>query len=67
MPAGRVRADEPLGALLVGGVEHVRAELVQLGRGAVTDGSRGHQPDLGVAVLVVIPVEEPAAVIARLS
>jgi hypothetical protein len=40
--------------LLVGAIEDAGAELVQLGRGAVVDGDWCHQPDPGVAVLVVV-------------
>jgi hypothetical protein len=55
-------ADEPFGVALVGGVEHASAGRVQPGRLAVVDGGGGHQPDPGVAVLVVVPVKERAAV-----
>jgi len=55
-------ADEPLRVPLVGGVEHAGPGRVELGRLAVVDGGGGHQPDPGVAVLVVVPVKEHAAV-----
>jgi hypothetical protein len=47
-------AHEPLGVLGVGGVEYGGAGGVQRRRGAVVDGGRGHQPDAGVAVGVVL-------------
>ena len=58
-------ADEPLGVARVGSVEDAGAGGVQLLRLAVVDGARGHQPDPGVAMLVVVPVEEAAAGLAR--
>ena len=55
-------ADEPLGVALVGGVEHEAAGGVQRRRVPVVDGGGGHQSDPGVAVGVVVPVDERAAV-----
>jgi len=54
---GRV-ADEPLGVGRVGGVEHPLAVVVEHPGAAVVEGRRGHQSDPGVAVLVVVVVEE---------
>ena len=54
--------DEPFGVACVRGVEHAGAGGVQLLGVAVVDGGWGHQPDPGVAVVVVVPVEELAAV-----
>jgi hypothetical protein len=48
----------------VGGVEHSSALLVQRRRGAVVHGGWGHQADAGMAVRVVVPVDEHAAVTA---
>ena len=47
-----------------GGIEDLGAGGVQLLRLAVVDGGRGHQADPGVPVLVVVPVDEHAAVLA---
>jgi len=55
-------ADEPLGVPLVGGVEHSSVLLVHRRRGAVVDGRRGHQPGPGVAMRVVVAVDERAVV-----
>jgi hypothetical protein len=51
-------ADEPLGILLVGGLEDAGAVGVELLRLAVVDGGWRHQSDPGVPVPVVVPVEE---------
>src|SRR5438477_2698632 len=45
----------------VGGLEDVAARGVQLRCSAEVDGGGGHQPDAAVAVFVVVPVQEPAA------
>ena len=55
-------AHEPLWVLLVGSVEDDGAGGVELLRVAVVDGGWGHQPDAGVAVGVVVPVDERPAV-----
>jgi len=67
LAAGSAAADEPLGVLLVGAVEHTGAGGVQPGSVAVVNGGRGHQADPGMAVLVGVPVDERAAVLARRS
>lgn len=63
---GRERrfAHEPLWVPLVGSVEDDSAGGVELLRLAVVDGGWGHQPDAGVAVGVVVPVDERPAVTA---
>ena len=48
--------------LVVGGVEYVGAGGVEPLGVAVVDGGWGHQPDPGMAVGVVVPVDERAAV-----
>ena len=53
---------EPFGVLLVGGVEHLGAGAVELLGVSVVDCGRCHQAYPGVAVLVVVPVEERPAV-----
>ena len=58
-------ADEPLGVARVGSLEDAGALVVELLRVAVVDGGWGHQPDPGVAVGVVVPVDERPAVPAR--
>jgi hypothetical protein len=50
---------------LVGGLEHAGAGGLELLGVAVVDGGGGHQRDSGVAVGVVVPVHERAAVLAR--
>ncbi len=57
--------DEPLWVLVVAGVEDNGAGGVQLLGVAVVDGGWGHQPDAGVAMGVVVPVDERAAALAR--
>ena len=54
-------ADEPLGRRGVGGVEDALALGVERLGVAVVDRGGGHQADPGVAVGVVVPVEELAA------
>ena len=54
-------ADEALGSRGVGGVQDACAIGVDGVRLAVVDGGGGHQADPGVAVLLVVPVEEVAA------
>ena len=44
------------------GVERDGALLGQRRGGAIVDGGRRHQADSAVAVLMIVPVEEPAAV-----
>jgi hypothetical protein len=56
--------DEPFGVLGVGGVEHDGPGGMQVLGVAVVDGGGGHQADPGVAVGVVVPVHERAAVLA---
>ena len=63
---GRRPADEPFGVMRVSSVEHASAGGVEFGRASVVHGGRGHQPDPRVAVLVVVPVEEAPAELARL-
>ena len=60
-------ADEPFLVLLVGGIEHDGAVGVQLLGVSVMHCGGGHQPDPGVAVDVVVPVDEHAAVTAGAS
>src|SRR5436189_117917 len=60
-PARRSIPARPLDALAVPG-----ERPPPCGRVAVVNGGGGHQCDPGVAVGVVVPVEEPAAVLARL-
>src|ERR1019366_4725212 len=54
-------ADEPLRCCRVGGGEDALAFCVERLRLAVVDGGRGHQPDPGVPMLFVIPIEKPTA------
>ena len=54
-------ADESLGSRRVGGLQDALAVGVECLRLAVVDGGGGHQADPGVAVLVLVPVEERAA------
>jgi hypothetical protein len=58
--SGRL-ADEPLGVSLVGRVEHIDPGGVQLCGVAVVEGGRGHQPDPGMTMGVVVPVDEHSA------
>jgi len=55
-------ADEPLGVPLVGRVEHVDSGGVQLCGVAVVECGRGHQPDPGMTMSMVVPVDERPAV-----
>jgi hypothetical protein len=61
--AGRLGwlADEPLGVGGVGGVQHHASGKGDLLRPAVVDVCGSEQPDPAVAVLVVVPAEEPPA------
>jgi hypothetical protein len=53
---------EPFGLAGIGVVEYLSPGGVQCGGVAVMDGLGGHQSDPGMAVLMVIPVHELAAV-----
>ena len=55
-------ADEPLGVGGVGGVEYLAALFSDELRSSVVDVGGGVEPDARMAVVVVVPVEEPSTV-----
>ncbi len=55
-------ANEPLRMGGEGSIEHAGTGRMEPLGGTVVDGGRGHQPDSGVAVLVVVPADERSAV-----